>query len=100
MPRRQSQAGSLGGVEDDLRRLLTELSAAIDRTQTGYPDREELARLLAAVEQRLQKEEAPAEEHHRLLDSLRAAEGRFEAEHPVLGSAIQQAIQVLSSAGI
>lgn len=86
-------------MDDELRRLLTELSAAIDRSQAGEEDRADLARLLAAVEGRL-NEDARPEEHRSLVDTLKAAEGRFETDHPVLGSAIRQAIQALSAAGI
>jgi uncharacterized protein YpuA (DUF1002 family) len=86
-------------VEDDLRRLLNELSAAIERTREGDEDRAELRRLLAAVEHRL-RAEVPGEDHHRLIDALRAAEVRFESDHPRLGDALRQAAQALSAAGI
>jgi hypothetical protein len=86
-------------VEDDLKQLLNELSAAIERTREGHEDRADLARLVAAVERRLQSD-VPAEDHRHLIDVLKQAEVRFESDHPRLGSALQQAIQALSAAGI
>ncbi len=86
-------------MEDDLRRLLDELSAAIERTREGHEDRAELTRLTAAVERRLQAD-APEEEQPHLIDALKTAEIRFEAGHPVLGDALRRAVQALSAAGI
>lgn len=86
-------------MEDDLKQLLNELSAAINRTRDGHEDQAELVRLVAAVERRLQSD-APAEDHRHLIDVLKQAEVRFESDHPRLGSALQQAIQTLSAAGI
>lgn len=86
-------------VEDDLRRLLDELSAAIERTRESDADRTELVRLLAAVERRL-RADVPDEDHHRLINALKAAEVRFESDHPRLGDALRQAAQSLSAAGI
>ncbi len=87
------------GVDDDLRRLLDELSAAIERTRESDEDRAELVRLLAAVERRL-RADVPAEDHRRLIKALQAAEVRFESDHPRLGDALRQAAQALSAAGI
>ncbi|MGH2578756.1 MAG: DUF4404 family protein [Actinomycetota bacterium] len=86
-------------MEDDLRRLLNELSAAIERTQANDEDRAELVRLLAAVEHRLGVD-VPGEDHRRLIQALRTAEVRFESDHPRLGDALRQAVQALSAAGI
>jgi hypothetical protein len=86
-------------VEDDLRRLLNELSTAIGRTTEGDEDRAELVRLLTAVERRLQAD-VPGEDHPRLIDALKTAEVRFESDHPRLGDALRQAVQALSAAGI
>jgi len=91
-------------VEDDLRRLLDELSAAIERTREGDEDRAELARLVDAVEQRLHASDgegaAAPDEHHRLVQTLRGAAVRFEADHPALGGALRRAVDALSAAGI
>jgi ABC-type transporter Mla subunit MlaD len=86
-------------VEDDLRRLLDELSTAIEHTRESYEDRTELIRLLAAVERRL-RDDVPDEDHHRLINALKVAEVRFESDHPRLGDALRQAAQTLSAAGI
>ncbi|HEV7864858.1 MAG TPA: DUF4404 family protein [Acidimicrobiia bacterium] len=84
-------------MEQQLRHLLDELSAAIGRTK-GPEDREELARLQGAIEGRL--EGAEGGEHASLVDSLEKAEIRFESDHPTLAQSLRQAIQSLSSAGI
>lgn len=86
-------------MEQELQRLLQELSAAIDRTREGDENREELIRLLSEVERRL-KTDVSEDEHHGLIDTLKEAEVRFESDHPVLGRALQQAVQALSAAGI
>ena len=91
-------------MEDDLRRLLDELSAAIERTREGDEDRAELARLVDAVEQLLHAQDADdgpgREEHHRLVETLQGAAVRFEAVHPALGGAIRRAVDALGAAGI
>jgi phosphoglycolate phosphatase-like HAD superfamily hydrolase len=90
-------------VDNHLRHLLDELSAAIGRAK-HREDREELARLRGVVEDRLAgagEEEHPQEdESQSLLDVLEKAEIRFEADHPTLTESVRQAIQALSSAGI
>lgn len=88
-------------VEQDLQRLLDELSAAIERARRrgDDADREELHRLVEAVERRLHSD-APPEDHPKLIAALEQAELRFEAEHPVLGETIRRAIHALSAAGI
>ena len=84
-------------MEHHLRHLLDELSTAIGRTK-GQEEREELTRLLGAVEGRLQGEDSG--EPASLLDGLEKAEIRFESDHPTLAESLRQAIQALSSAGI
>ena len=86
-------------MEDDLRRLLNELSAAVQRTQESDEDRAELVRLVEAVERRLEAD-VPPEDHPRLVHALKSAEVRFESDHPQLGDALRQAVQALSAAGI
>jgi uncharacterized protein DUF4404 len=84
-------------VEQHLRHLLDELSAAVNRSKR-HEEREELTRLHGEVESRL--EAADAEEHSGLVGALEKAEMRFEAEHPSLAEALRDAIEVLSAAGI
>jgi hypothetical protein len=95
-------AVALFAVEQDLRRLLDELRAVIDRTGEGHEDRAELAALVDAVERRLQAGDAGKhhEEHGHLIESLREAGARFESDHPVLGEAIRRAVNALAAAGI
>lgn len=89
-------------MEQDLRRLLEELRAVIDRTGEGHEDRAELARLVDAVERRLQAGETGKEheEHAHLIEALRQAGARFESDHPVLGDTIRRAVNALVAAGI
>ena len=84
-------------VEQHLRHLLNELSAAIGRVKQDE-EREELTRLHGEVEIRLR--ESGEGEHSGLVDALEKAEVRFESDHPTLAQSLRQAIQSLSSAGI
>jgi Domain of unknown function (DUF4404) len=84
-------------VEQHLRHLLDELSAAIHRSKRKE-EREELTRLHDEVESRLKA--AEEEEHSGLVDALEKAEIRFESEHPTLAKALRDAVEVLSAAGI
>jgi hypothetical protein len=88
-------------VEQHLRRLLDELSAAIGRSK-HHEEREDLSRLHGAVERRLAhaESEETGEEPHSLVDRLEEAEVRLETDHPTLAEALRDAIQALSSAGI
>ena len=83
-------------MEQNLRHLLDELSAAIGRAK-HHEEREELTRLHGEVEGRLRAAEG---EHSGLVDALEKAEIRFETDHPGLAQSLRQAIQSLSSAGI
>ena len=112
-------------MEQHLRHLLDELSAAIGRTD-DEDHRQELTRLHGEIERRLDIGAAGSdaggqllsgpgaggpgavrpgaavggEEHDGLVDRLESAELRFEADHPSLGASIRQAIQSLSAGGI
>lgn len=84
-------------MEQHLRHLLDELSAAIGRAR--HPEeRDELTRLHGEVEGRLGR--SGEGEHPGLVDALEKAEVRFESDHPTLAQSLRQAIQSLSSAGI
>jgi hypothetical protein len=120
----------LRAVEEHLKHLLDELSAAIRRTD-DEDHRRELTRLHGEIERRLDVGAAgvqaggqlvtgpgaggpgvvpgtpatpntgPAgDDHDGLVDRLESAELRFEAEHPSLGASIRQAIQSLPAGGI
>lgn len=84
-------------MDADLRRLLDDLDAAIDRSKAGDEDRDELLRLVRQVEERLEAED---DEHHDLLDPLEERAARFDAEHPTLSQAIRRLVDVLSASGI
>ena len=61
-----------------------------------HEDQEELSRLHGEVESGL----AGQGERSRLVGALEQAELRFESEHPTLGKALRDAIEVLSAGGI
>ena len=84
-------------MEQHLRHLLDELSAAIGRVKQDE-EREELTRLHGEVEGRLRK--SGGGDPPGLIDALEKAEVRFESDHPTLAQSLRQAIQSLSSAGI
>ena len=84
-------------MEQHLRRLLDELSGAVGRARQNE-DREELTRLRGEVERRL--EVTDEKERSGLVDALEKAEIRFETDHPTLGEALRDAIEVLSAGGI
>jgi hypothetical protein len=88
-------------VEQHLRRLLNELSAAMGRSK-HHEEREDLSDLHGAVERRLAQAESEeaGEDHSSLVDRLEEAEVRLETDHPTLAEALRDAIQALSSAGI
>ena len=86
-------------MEQHLRHLLDELSAAIKRSRHD-DEREELTKLHEKVERRLQRAEGKDEEHSGLVDALEKAEIQFESDHPALAGSLRHAIQALSSAGI
>ena len=86
-------------MEQHLRHLLDELSAAIGRSK-HREEREELAQLHERVERRLARAEGENEDHGGLVDALEKAEIQFEREHPTLAESLRGAIQALSAAGI
>ncbi|HZQ75707.1 MAG TPA: hypothetical protein VFE55_00145 [Acidimicrobiia bacterium] len=111
-------------MEQHLRHLLDELSAAIGRTD-DEDHRRELTRLHGEIERRLdvgaagmdaggQLVSGPGaggpgavssgpgvdDESDGLVERLETAELRFEADHPSLGASIRQAIQSLTAGGI
>ena len=84
-------------MEQHLRRLLDEISGAIGHTGR-HEDREELTRLHGEVEGQLERSDE--KEQSGLVNALEKAEIRFESEHPTLGEALRDAIEVLSAGGI
>ena len=97
-----SRWASVSGV-NPFRHLLDELNDLLDRgDERPAEDEEALTQLRADVEDKL-AHERPADEdperHSQLVDSLQDAEDRFQAEHPRLTQAIQQALRSLADAG-
>lgn len=86
-------------MEQHLRHLLDELSAAMKRSKRDE-ERERLSELHERVEQRLERAEGEDDERTGLVDALEKAEIQFESDHPTLAGSLRQAIQALSSAGI
>ena len=99
-------------MEQHLRHLLDELSAAIGRTK-DHGDREELTRLQGAVEQHLEAtgtddrggqardgKGRDDDDDGGLVDVFEKAEIRFESDHPSLAESLRQAIQSLTATGI
>jgi hypothetical protein len=99
-------------VEQHLRHLLDELSAAIGRTK-DHGEREELTRLHGAVEQHLEStgtgtgtgtdggdDDRDDRDDGGLVDVFEKAEIRFESDHPSLAESLRQAIQSLTATGI
>lgn len=87
------------------RHLLDEINELLDRPShedEAAGDEESLHQLRADVEDHLAAER-PADEdpdrHSRMADTLADAEDRFQAAHPRLTQAIQQALRSLSDAG-
>jgi hypothetical protein len=89
------------------RHLLDELNELLDRDHSDDESKTEetaaLHQLRADVEDKL-AHERPADEdpekHSELVDTLQDAEDRFQAQHPRLTQAIQQALRSLSDAGL
>ncbi len=84
-------------MEEHLRRLMHEISVAMGRAKDE--DREELTRLHGVVQGHLEGSD-DGDDRANLVGSLEQAETRFEVDHPRLASAIQQALETLSSSGI
>ena len=83
-------------MEADLRHLLDELNATLDRLEPGDPNRADVERLARAVKRRLEH----PDDDQSLGEHLQDASLRFEVDHPRLGNAIQAVISGLGSAGI
>jgi hypothetical protein len=81
-------------MQEPIEELIAHLRAAIDTAeQTG--DREELARLVDELDRRLNDDDDEG-----IVDDLRGAVDRFEANHPALAGAIGRAADALSALGL
>lgn len=82
-------------IEEPLNELLAELGAAIDAAETGGGDPDELRRLVAEVDRRLNEDDDEG-----IVDDLRDEVTKFEVEHPKLAAAIGRAADALSALGL
>jgi hypothetical protein len=83
------------GMQEPLEQLLADLKRAIEASEAGSGNHEELARLSGEVERRLREED-----HEGVVDDLRDEVTRFEATHPRLAAAIGRAADALSAIGL
>jgi hypothetical protein len=82
-------------MQEPLEQLLVDLKAAIEASEDGADNRDELARLVGEVERRLHEEDDEG-----VVDDLRDEVTRFEVSHPHLSSAIGRAADALSALGL
>lgn len=82
-------------MQEPLEQLLAHLREAIDASEVGADNKEELARLAGEVERRLSDEDPDG-----VVDELRDEVTRFEASHPTLAAAIGRAADALSAIGL
>ena len=82
-------------MQEPLEHLLTDLKRAIEASEAGTDNHEELARLAGEVERRLHEGD-----HEGVVDDLRGEVTRFEASHPRLAAAIGRAADALSAIGL
>jgi hypothetical protein len=82
-------------MQKPLEELLAQLKDAIDASEDGIDNKDELARLAGEVERRLSDEDPDG-----LVDELREEVTRFQASHPTLAAAIGRAADALSAIGL
>jgi hypothetical protein len=88
-------------VATELKDRLAALHVELARTRSvDDPElRQRLIELLGDITRLLGKP-ATAGEHDSLIEQLDALAVRFESDHPALGNAIRQVVDVLAKAGI
>ncbi len=82
-------------MQEPLEQLLADLKTAIDASEDGADNKDELARLAGEVERRLNDDDPEG-----LVDELREEVTRFEVSHPRLAAAIGRAADALSAIGL
>jgi hypothetical protein len=82
-------------MQETLEQLLAHLRDAIEASEDGADNKEEIARLAAEVERRLGDEDPEG-----VVEELREEVTRFEASHPNLAAAIGRAADALSAIGL
>jgi hypothetical protein len=82
-------------MQEPLEQLLAELKDAIEASEEGVDNKDDIARLAGEVERRLGDEDSEG-----VVDDLRDEVTRFEASHPNLAAAIGRAADALSAIGL
>jgi len=82
-------------MQEPLNELLGHLKDAIDASDEGADNKDELARLAGEVERRLSDDDPDG-----VVDELREEVTRFEASHPNLSAVIGRAADALSAIGL
>jgi len=82
-------------MQETLEELLAELKDAIEASEDGVDNKDEIGRLAAEVERRLGEDDSEG-----VVDDLREEVTRFEASHPNLAAAIGRAADALSAIGL
>ncbi len=82
-------------MQEPLADLLADLKDAIEASETGVDNHDELARLAGEVERRLRDDDPEG-----VVDELREEVTRFEVSHPRVADAIGRAADALSAIGL
>jgi Domain of unknown function (DUF4404) len=82
-------------MQEPLEQLLAQLKDAIDASEDGVDNKDELAHLAGEVERRLRDDDPDG-----VVEELREEVTRFEASHPRLAAAIGRAADALSAIGL
>lgn len=87
-------------MDDRTQALISELRVALDDLEEGQGDRERVAELAGAIERRLQAEAEVHDDDDTLVEELREAAVRLEAEHPRLAGVLRRAVDLLGGIGL
>jgi hypothetical protein len=82
-------------MQEPLEQLLAHLHDAIEASEDGADNKDEIARLAAEVERRLGEDDSEG-----VVDDLRDEVTQFEVSHPNLAAAIGRAADALSAIGL
>ncbi len=82
-------------MQEPLNELLDHLKDAIEASDEGADNKDELARLAGEVERRLSDDDGEG-----VVDELRGEVTRFEVSHPNLSAVIGRAADALSAIGL
>jgi Flp pilus assembly secretin CpaC len=82
-------------MQEPLEDLLAHLREATQAAEEGADNKEELARLTAEVERRLEEDDDDG-----VVDDLRDEVSKFEVSHPKLADVINRTADALSAIGL